>query len=185
MTIPAAVDTAPVMEEFAAVSPQSQAPASVVLEYRFGQPQRKFWFLIAGGWVFGFLFIPLAIFGNEGWAIGRSELPPWSMMLTFGILGLIFLGMGAYYTGGYFFQRSNPQRVAITTNSVIVPKNLFSSDELVIPFSAIRKLKLVQAGPFLQINFRHSEGNKQLHSGLFPSDEAAETFAEHLQERVG
>jgi hypothetical protein len=185
MTIPEAVEAAPVMEEFAAISPQAQAPASVVLEYRFGQPQRKFWFLIAAGWVFGFFFIPMAIFGNEGWSMSRNELPPWSMMLVFGILGLIFLGMGAYFTGGYFFQRNNPQRVAITTNSVIVPKGHFSTEELVIPFSAIRKLKIVQAGPFLQINFRHSKGNKQLHSGLFPSDEAAEKFAEHLQERVG
>lgn len=183
LTIPAADNTAAPPDDLAGVSPQPQSSAAVIVEYRYGEPQRKFWILMAGSWFFGIGGIPMTLFGSEGWGIGRAPLPTWCMMMVFGLLTLIFLSLAIYYTGSYFFQRKHPQRVAVTATGMIVPKGRFSTAEHVIPFSEMR-LKIAQAGPFLITNVKHSKGRTQLHSGLFPSDEAAETFAEHLQERV-
>jgi hypothetical protein len=76
-------------------------------------------------------------------------------------------------------RRKSPQRVAVTERTLIVPKGMFSSVELVLPFAEI-DTAVFNAGFVKQLQIKHGRRKILLSSALFPSNAAFDRLVSHL-----
>ncbi len=198
MTIPAAPlttaaapsqPTADWLDEPLATSTTSHAAGqpvdstgTVVFQCEYGFIRRSMWLLLGVNVLIALVLIPAGFLWNDGWALNNVELPPWLAMVLFEFVALGQLALFGYTLAGYLRNRDQPQRVAITTAGVILPKGKLSNDELFIPWAQV-KVKH-RPGPADQLEFKRGALNaNRLVSIQFRTNDDFETFARHLRER--
>jgi hypothetical protein len=185
---PAAVEpsndawTAPAGTSPASGSATQSGDGEILFQCHYGLVRRSMWYLFGANFVIALILIPVGIFWNEGWSVARTPIPPWAATLLFEIVGFGLLLLVAYMLAGRFLHRDRPQRVAVTTAGVILPKNKVSSAEHFLPWAEVR-VKLI-GGPVENLDFKRGRLRTiRLVSIQFPTDEDFETFLGYLRER--
>jgi len=76
------------------------------------------------------------------------------------------------------------QHIILTPTAIIVPKQRFSSQVVIIPFSAIREVSLSQVSGPRDLRIAHEGGTATINSRLLPTEADFEEIRHSLLERV-
>lgn len=171
----------------AVISPATASPGQgqagggqIVWQCRYGAIRKFMWWLIGINMCTALFCIPAGFFWNEGWAINNAPLPPWGATLLFECVGFGILSFFIWMVGGHLLHRNNPQRVAVTTTGVLIPKGRWSSEEIAFSWNEM-KVKHV-SGPVDNIYFKRGVFSKHLTSMFFADDDDFEAFVSHLRQ---
>ena len=120
--------------------------SSIRKEYEY---KAKWSILVLGGGFFGLgtaLFIYLAITNDEGLIISGINLSPFGarvFLLTIAGLSLLFV-IGAAFAA--YVRWTTTQRIAVTSNGILLPAGRWTSREHQVLFHSITALKKVTVG---------------------------------------
>lgn len=146
----------------------------------YGQIQPRYrWLCFAVGLI-GVVGVPLGIFWNKDWAKGNRLLQePWAAITIIEIVSIGALAIAGSAMLMSWRHSKRPLRVAIDAGNLVVPKSIFSSQELVLPLAEV-DLQVFNAGFVKQLQIKHGRRKLLLTSALFPSDEEFDQFVGHL-----
>jgi hypothetical protein len=161
-------------------STRSAVPTSGVLyecEYGRFRPPFLWFFGIVG--ILGLIAVPVGLFANTGWEVGNRPMEPWAATLMIEIFALIALAIGAAALLSSLLRDKIPQRVAVTSGSLIVPQGMFSTAERELPFAAIKRT-VFHVGFVRQLQIMHGRKKIILTSAAFPSEAHFDRMLDHL-----
>jgi len=124
---------------------------SILFQCNYGVLRTSMVWLLGINLITATFLIWAGIFWNTGWSINNAPLPPLATTILFELVGFgLWIGIVGFFVG-YFIHRNKPQRVAVTTTGVIIPRSHWSTEERVLPWAEV-KVKLT-SGPMQQLRF--------------------------------
>jgi hypothetical protein len=153
--------------------------ADVKYETVYGGFRGPFAWLGGVVFVIGIVGIPVGIFANEGCVLNNHPLEPWAATLIVEVFAVGALLTAVYMTALTWYSRKSPQRIAVTAETLVVPKGAFSKAELVLPFDEIRT-SVFDVGFVKQLQIRHGRKKILLTSARFSSDDDFAQLVGHL-----
>lgn len=142
---------------------------ALLFQCEYGRFQKRYWWLFGSVGVIGLIGIPVGIFFNEGWKFSIHPVEPWAVTMIVEIISAGVLLLFGYVVLLSWMRGHSPQRVALTANSLIVPKGALSRQEIVLPLTEIKTV-VFNLGFVKQLQIKHGRRKILLVSTMFPSD---------------